>query len=140
MRNLGVTAVKVWRRQYDPCFDEESVTGCPLFRQIGASPEQWNRLQPLLREFGQASEPIRMDVDRKCAEVYALLVAPDVDRRAIAARQEEILAGQRRMQDLSIEQLLAEKRLLGAEQQEAYFDLLSLRTGTRRSRSDDMEQ
>jgi len=140
VRNLGANAANVWRNQCDPCVDEESAVGCPLFRQIGVSPEQWNRLQPLLREFGQASEAIRMDVDRKCAEVYALLVAPDVDRRAIAARQEEILAGQRRMQDLSIEQLLAEKRFLTRRQQVVYFDLLNRRSGARRSRSDDMEQ
>ena len=65
---------------------------------------------------------------------------PNVDRRAIAAKQEEILASQRRMQDLSIEQLLAEKRFLTRRQQVVYFDLLNRRSGARRSRSDDMEQ
>jgi Spy/CpxP family protein refolding chaperone len=140
VRNLGAEAVHAWRHQCDPWDDEESAVGCPLFQQIGVSPEQWKQLEPLLAAFRQASQAILVDVDRKRAEMYALLAAPDADRRAIAAKQEEILAGQRRMQDLSIEQLLAEKRLLSAEQQQAYCDLLRRRSGASRSRSDDMEQ
>ena len=140
VRTLGANAANVWRSQCDPCVDEESAVGCPLFRQIGVNAEQWNQLEPLLVAFRQASQTILVDVDRKRAEMYALLAAPNVDRRAIAAKQGEILAGQRRMQDLFIEQLLAEKRLLSAEQQEAYFDLLSRRSGATRPRSDDMEQ
>lgn len=139
VRNLGAKAAYAWRHQCDPWDDEESAVGCPLFRQIGVSPEQWKQLEPVMVAFRQESQAILVDVDRKRAEMYALLASPNVDRRAIAAKQEEILSGQRRMQDLSIEQLLAEKRFLTRRQQEAYFDLLSQRSGSRRSRSDDTE-
>jgi Spy/CpxP family protein refolding chaperone len=60
-----------------------------------------------------------------------LIAAAQPDRQAIAAKQEEILAGQRKMQELVIGQLLAEKQVLTPQQQKELFDLL--RQGSERS-------
>jgi Spy/CpxP family protein refolding chaperone len=45
-----------------------------------------------------------------------LLTIPEADEAAIREKQEEILAGQRRMQNLVIDHLLKEKELLSPEQ------------------------
>jgi len=79
------------------------------------------------------------EVNRLRGEMIDLVAAPDPDTDAIRAKQEEILAGHRRMQDLSIEQLLAEKCLLTVRQQKAYFDLLRHRGEVSQRSSDDIE-
>ena len=139
VRSLGAKAAYARRDQCGHWDGQEGAVGCPLFRQVGVSWEQWEQLRPLLVAFRQASQAILVDMDRKRAEIYDLLVAPNVDRRAVAAKQEEILAGHRRMQDLSIEQLLAEKCLLTVRQQKAYFDLLRHRGEVSQRSSDDIE-
>lgn len=71
-----------------------------------------------------------MDVNRSREKLIELLAAPQVDRAAIAAKQGEIHAGQRKMQSLVIEHLLDQKKALNAKHQEALFRMLR-----RRSRS-----
>ena len=100
---------------------------CPLHRQLGVSPEQWRRIEPRLKEFREAAAAICQEVTGKRAELIGLLAVHAPDRAAIAAKQEEILAGQRRMQDLVINYLLAEKHLLTPQQQIQLFDLLRQR-------------
>jgi Spy/CpxP family protein refolding chaperone len=58
-----------------------------------------------------------------------LIASTRPDRQAIAAKQDEILAGQRKMQELVIEQLLSEKQVLTPQQQKDLFDLLRQRGG-----------
>jgi Spy/CpxP family protein refolding chaperone len=53
-----------------------------------------------------------------------LVASAEPDGQAIAAKQEEILAGQRQMQRLVIGRLLAEKEVLTPGQQEAFFGLM----------------
>jgi Spy/CpxP family protein refolding chaperone len=106
-----------------------SEVNCPLHRRLGASQEQWKRIEPRLAEFRKASERICQDVTRKRVEMIDLIAAPKADREAIRAKQEEILAGQRQVQQLVIEHLLAEKEVLTVEQQKELFDLLRRRSG-----------
>jgi Spy/CpxP family protein refolding chaperone len=82
-----------------------------------------------LAEFRKASQAVCADVMRKRGEMIDLLASPQPDREDIAAKQEEILAGQRKMQQLVIEHLLAEKEVLTPEQQRELFDLLRRRSG-----------
>jgi Spy/CpxP family protein refolding chaperone len=103
---------------------------CPLHRKLGTSKQQWTQIEPRLVEFRKASEEIYQDVTRKRAEMIDLLSTPSPDRKAIQAKQEEILAGHRRMQQLVIERLLAEKEVLTVEQQKELFDLLRQRSGS----------
>jgi len=103
--------------------------GCPLHQKLGTSQEQWKQIEPRLAEFCKASQALCQEVTRKRREMIDLLSAPQPDRQAIAAKQEEILAGQRRVQQLVIEHLLAEKQILTAQQQQELFDLLRTRSG-----------
>jgi Spy/CpxP family protein refolding chaperone len=102
---------------------------CPLHRQLGVTPEQWRRLQPTLIEFHQASRAVREEVGRKREALIGLLSSSPPDRQALAAAQEEVLAGQRRMQQLVVEHLLAEKDVLTPEQEKELFDLIRKRGG-----------
>jgi Spy/CpxP family protein refolding chaperone len=97
---------------------------CPLYRAIGANEQQLKELEPKLAEFRKSSKQICDDVAIKRGEMIDLLAAPQPDRTAIAVKQDEILAYHRKMQELVIEQLLAEKHVLTPEQQKDLFDLL----------------
>jgi Spy/CpxP family protein refolding chaperone len=97
---------------------------CPLHRQLGVNQEQWKQIEPKLVEFHKAAGAVCQEVGRKRAELIDLVAAPQADHQAITAKREEILAGQGRMQSLVIGQLLAEKQVLTAAQQEELFKLL----------------
>jgi Spy/CpxP family protein refolding chaperone len=100
-----------------------------LHRRLGTDQEQWQRIEPVVMAFRKESQAVCQEVTRARLELLNLLAAPQPDRQAIAAKQEEILAGQRRMQQLVIEHLLAEKEVLTPGQQKDLFDLLRGRSG-----------
>jgi len=102
---------------------------CPLHQQLGASPDQWKQIEPRLVEFRKAAVALCQEVARKHTEMIDLLASPQPDREALRAKQEEILAGQRKMQELVIGQLLAEKEVLTPAQQKELFDMLRQRGG-----------
>jgi Spy/CpxP family protein refolding chaperone len=102
---------------------------CPLHRQLGANEQQWQQIEPKLTEFRKSAQAICQDVARKRGEMIDLIAATQPDRQAIDAKQEEILASQRKMQELVIEQLLAEKQVLTPGQQQELLDLLRQRSG-----------
>jgi Spy/CpxP family protein refolding chaperone len=102
---------------------------CPLYRSLAVTDEQRQRLEPRLAQFQQASRTLCQETQRKRAELIDLVAAAETDRTTIRTKQEEILAGQRRMQELVIEQLLTEKEVLTAEQQKELFDMIRRHSG-----------
>ena len=102
---------------------------CPIHRRMDVSEAQWREIEPRLRTFRAAARDLCAEVNQSREELIALIAAPEVDRTAIEAKQEEILAGQRKMQSLVIEHLLNEKETLTAEQQETFFRMLRRRSG-----------
>jgi Spy/CpxP family protein refolding chaperone len=130
---IGVSAAQIIRartgtREVCATRPGQGEIWCPLHRRLGTTPEQWKRIEPQLAEFRTAALAVCEEVGRRRAEMIDLLSAPDSDRQAVAAKQEEILAGQRRMQRLVIEHLLAEKDVLTAAQQKSLFDLMRERS------------
>jgi Spy/CpxP family protein refolding chaperone len=101
---------------------------CPLHRRLDVTDEQRRRLEPLQVEFRRRAQAVCREMNRRRSELIALIAAAEPDRQAIAAKQEEIRAGQRRMQQLVVEHLLAEKDVLTAEQQKKLFDLIRQRS------------
>ena len=126
---LNVAFLGIWGRHVaapllaaDRTHDGE--VWCPLHRQLSVTDKQWQRLEPRLAQFHQAAQAVCQETQRKRAELIDLVASAGTDRSAISAKQEEILAGQRRMQGLVIEQLLAEKEVLTPEQQQRLFDMI----------------
>jgi Spy/CpxP family protein refolding chaperone len=97
---------------------------CPLHRRLGVTDEQRRQLEPRLAEFRRRSRAICAEMNRLRTELIDLIAAEPPDRPAIAGKQEEIRAGQRQMQQLVVEHLLAEKEVLNAEQEKELFDLM----------------
>ena len=102
---------------------------CPLHRELNVSAEQWSQIEPHLRAFRAEADEICRQISSQRAEIIDLLAAPDPDLAAVKTKQEDVLAGQRRMQSLVIEQLTAEKEVLTPQQQERLFDMLRGRSG-----------
>jgi len=100
---------------------------CPLHRELGTSEEQWQEIEPRLKQFQERCQELCRHINQLRSEMIDLVAAPEPDRAAIEAKQEEILAGQRRMQRLVIEHLLAEKQLLSPHQQEQLFEMIRQR-------------
>jgi len=82
---------------------------CPLYRRLAVTDEQRQRLELRLAQFQQAARAVCLETQRKRAELIDLVGVAATDRTAIRAKQEEVLAGQRGMHELVIEQLLAER-------------------------------
>jgi Spy/CpxP family protein refolding chaperone len=102
---------------------------CPLHRRLKVTDEQWRQIEPRIAEFRRRSQAICAEMNRLRTELIDLIAADEPDRQAIAARQEQIRAGQQQMQELVVEHLLAEKEALTPQQQEELFNLLRRRSG-----------
>ena len=101
---------------------------CPLHRELGTSEEQWQEIEPRLKQFQERCQELCRHLNQLRGEMIDLVAAAEPDRAAIEAKQEEILAGQRKMQGLVIEHLLAEKQLLSPEQREQLFEMIRRRS------------
>ena len=136
---LNVAVVGVWAAHavrghssgQDRCVRDDGKEGvwCPLHRRLNVTDEQWQRLEPRFEQFRRDSEALCREVTRRRGALIDLVASPQSDRQAIAAKQEEILAGQHRIQQLVIDHLLAEKEVLTPHQQQELFDLLRRRSG-----------
>jgi len=100
---------------------------CPLLRKVGASPEQWRRIEPRLTDFQKAKQRICLEVRQARVEVIDLIASPAPDRDAIRAKQELIWAGQREVQNLLVEHLLSQKEVLSPDKQKEFFGAMRLR-------------
>ena len=87
-----------------------------LHREIGVTEEQWRKIKPLVLDFREKAGKQRHEISALRGQLMDLLTMPEVDEAAIRKTQEEILAGQRRMQNLVIGHLLKEKEFLSPEQ------------------------
>ncbi|MBN2579670.1 MAG: periplasmic heavy metal sensor [Pirellulales bacterium] len=136
---LNVAFVGVWlvhlaaaRTDYDQdrCTPGDgSSIWCPLHRELNVTPEQWSRIEPLLRAFRTEADEICRQMTDLRSEIIDLLATPDTDMAAVKAAQEDVLAGQRKIQELVISQLTAEKEILTPRQQSRLFEMLRNRTG-----------
>ena len=126
---IGVWAFQTVRSRWPAGYIEDhGKIWCPLHRHLNVTDEQWHRIEPRMKEFLRNSQDLCKDINRLRGEMIDLIAAAEPDRQAIAAKQEQIRAGQQRMQQLVIEHLLAEKQVLTAEQQKELFDMIRRRS------------
>jgi len=104
----------------------------PLHRQLNVSAEQWKEIEPRLRAFRASADEICRQISELRRGIIDQLATPNPDLDAIKVKQGEILAGQRKMQGLVIDQLMTEKKVLTAEQQQRLFDMLRNQSGCSR--------
>jgi len=97
-------------------------------RRLGVTEAQWREIEPRLAEFRKSARPVCDELNRARAELIDLIAAPNPDLKAIRTKQEEILAGQKRIQELVINHLLSEKKTLRGDQQRRLFDMLRRRS------------
>ena len=102
---------------------------CPFHERINATAAQRQEIESRLEAFRKTSMPLCMDVNRHRLELIDLLAAPEPDRAAIAAKQQQIAEGQNQMQERVIANLLEMKTTLTPEQQKALFDTIRERSG-----------
>lgn len=112
---------------------DSATVWCPLHRQLNVSADQWTEIEPRLRAFRASADEVCRQISELRKGIIEQLASPDPDLDAIKAKQGEILAGQRTMQGLVIDQLMAEKRVLTAEQQQRLFQMLRSGTGCDRN-------
>ena len=125
----AVQAAKERSASPEPCGQIGGGISCPLQRSLNVTDEQWGRLEPRLTQFRSESEILCQDIQRLRGQLIDLIASPRPDSEAIAAKQGEIQAGQRNMQERVIAHLLAEKQTLTEEQQAKLFDMIRKKTG-----------
>ncbi len=107
---------------------EESVW-CPLHRELGVDRQQWQEIEPRLKEFQASAGDLCRRIGQLRSEVIELITSEEPDLAAIRAKQDEILASKRKIQQLVVSHLLAEKGTLTVDQQKQLFEMLRNRTG-----------
>ena len=105
---------------------------CPLHRELNVTPEQWAEIEPRLLAFRGSADEQWGRIDALRTEMIDLFAAPEPDREAIAAKQQEILAAKRAMQVLVTDHLLDVRARLDPEQQQRLFAMLRERTACAR--------
>lgn len=108
---------------------------CPLHRELNVSVEQWKQIEPRLQAFRASADEVCRQIAGLRGEIIDELASPTSDLETIKAKQEEILAHQRKMQGLVIGQLTTEKEVLTAPQQQQLFQMLRGRTACERGGS-----
>ncbi len=126
---VGIWAVHAVRAHYADSRLRHGKIWSPLHRRLNVTDEQWREIEPRLADFQKAARDVREDVNRLRLEFLDLIAVAEPDREALRAKQEEILAGQRRMQELVIEHLLSQKNVLTPVQQKYLFDMMRRRSG-----------
>ena len=110
--------------------ETEHTVWCPLHRELDVTDEQWTLIEPRLRQFQSNVGELSQRTSGMRTQVIEMIAAEEPDREAIRAKQDEILATKRRIQDLVAEHLLDEKQDLSAEQQTKLFEMLRSRTSS----------
>ena len=130
---LNVAFVAMWIAYAAPSQARPEETGqratqhtiwCPLHRELGVTEGQWQQIEPRLREFQATVGELCQQVNTKRSEVMDLIAAEEPEAESIRAKQDEILATKRRIQDLVANHLLAEKEILTPRQQQRLFEML----------------
>jgi Spy/CpxP family protein refolding chaperone len=103
---------------------ENAAVPSSLHRELGVTLDQWSRIEPHILRFRQSAREQQQIMQALREQLIDLLAAGEVNTAAVRAKQEEILAGQRRMQDLVIELLLQEKDVLTSEQSRALLKVI----------------
>ncbi len=99
----------------------------PLYEELNLSREQLEKFVPLRDNFHAFIDEQGRRIKAKQLELIGLLAMEHSYRLAIEAKQEEIQALQREMQERVIDHLLAEKRLFTPRQREKFFALIKER-------------
>ena len=100
---------------------------CPMHRELGVTKEQWKKIEPQMLQFHRQIREQRRKLKKLREEMFELLRAEQPDRDKMEAQQERILQALRGMQDIVLEHLLAEKRLLTDAQQSRLFKMIERR-------------
>jgi len=101
---------------------------CPFHERLQATPAQRQESESRLEAFRKASMPLCMEVNKHRLELIDLLSAPETDRAAVQAKQQQIADGQNQMQARVIANLLEMKAALTPEQQKTLFDTIRARS------------
>lgn len=128
---LNVAFVAAWLAHRIPvrgCACHGIRTECPMHVQLGATEPQWRDIDTRLAAFRESSKPLCAEIQRYRADLLNLVAEPTPDRAAIRAKQEQILKGQRQMQEKAIENLIGLSATLTPEQRKRLFDLLRERS------------
>lgn len=98
-----------------------------IHRELGVNPEQMETLRSQFILFRSEIQKTRDEIEKLHPQMMDLLTAPEVDKDAVRAKREEIFAAQKKMQELVIDHILAEREILTPEQRERFFKMLRSR-------------
>lgn len=134
---LNVAFVSVWAFRVLPqrlglAATDASRPGCmeyTLSRELGASEMQRQQLEPRQAAYRESTGVLCRRAQELRGELIDLIAMPAPDGIALSAKQDSILAVQRRMQTLVVEHLLMEKQVLNPAQQRKLFSIMRLRCG-----------
>lgn len=133
---LNIALTTAWIIHFKPPLAQErgretdtpvNSVSCALHRQLGVSEEQWEKLEPIIRSFQEDIRDQREQIQNLRGKMFKLLRQDQVDRDKIEELQNRMREEQAKMQDLVLEHILEEKKVLTDEQEKQFLDLLGNR-------------
>ncbi len=107
----------------------EQETWSPLHKKLGVSEEQWEKIEPKMKEFREKIRKQRSKMQDLRLGMLDILSASRVDKEAMQKQQEKIFRAKRSMQDIVLNHILQEKKLLTENQTKEMFNMLRNRMG-----------
>ncbi len=99
----------------------------PLHRNLGVTEEQWQKIEPHMREFLRTMEQRHERISEVRREMLDVLFSPDTDREAIEEQQDEVLKAFRRTQNVVLDHVLTERQYLTDTQEKKLKRMLQRR-------------
>lgn len=113
---------------------------CNLHRELDVSQEQWEKLEPVMRRFQENAARQRKRIRALRANIFASLQKDDVKREKIQDLQRRLRKAQAKMQDLVLDHILQEKKVLTKRQTQQFMELLDNRIQCRGRRGASMQR
>jgi Spy/CpxP family protein refolding chaperone len=95
-----------------------------VYREVGVTEEQWHEIEPRLAQFRATLYRLGRDMKRERDELVELVAAAELDYDAIRSKEESLLETHRKTNELITENMLADREILTADQQDKFFKKL----------------
>jgi Spy/CpxP family protein refolding chaperone len=138
---LNVAFLAMWFTHATPRFlmaqrfckaDTFECRKCPLHQALSLSDSQWNVLSPRIETYRKAVDSFQREIATARESLLNELEKSPADTAVLAVFREQVLDGQRKMQEHVVANVLEQKAVLTAEQQRRFIEMMRSGMGCER--------
>jgi Spy/CpxP family protein refolding chaperone len=97
---------------------------CPMQKALALSDSQWTLLHPKIESIRETTSGLYRELAKNRMALVDELEKTPTDSAALSACRERIISGQKKIQELVVNHILEEKKMLTQEQQRRFFSAI----------------